>query len=110
MGVCNLAAVLFWDPVLASDERVAYGLLCLCIARFLFVGKECLLLCGVSDDRCTGFSCLRWLFGGCMVGLLVVLLVPLLLSFLAKPGPSRILRVSIPAPFTLYVNVNVIVF
>ena len=39
-------------------------------------------MCGVSDDRGTGFSFVRWLFGGCMVGLLVVTSVPLLLSLL----------------------------
>ena len=45
------------------------------------------LLCGVSDDRCIGLSFVRCLFGGCMVVSLVVLCVPLLLSFLAMPGP-----------------------
>ena len=25
-------------------------------------------MCGVSDDRCLGFSFVRWLFGGSMVG------------------------------------------
>ena len=45
-------------------------------------------MCGVSDDscRCPGFSFVRWLFGGCMVGLLVVLFLPWLLSFLAMPS------------------------
>ena len=42
--------------------------LVLCVVCCVFAGKECLLLCGVSDDRCTGFSLVRWLFGGCMVG------------------------------------------
>ena len=59
-----------------------------------FVGKECLLLCGVSDDRYIGFSFVRWLFGGCMVGLLVVLFVPLLLSLSAMPGLCRFLCVT----------------
>ena len=43
-------------------------------------------MCGASDDRCTGFSFVRWLFGGSIVGLLVVLFLPLLLSLLAMPG------------------------
>ena len=73
--------------------RVAYGLLY--VVRCVFVGKECLLLCGVSDDRCIGFSFVCWLFGGCMVGLLVVLFLPLLLSsFLAMPGLYRFLLVT----------------
>ena len=38
-------------------------------------------MCGVSDDRGIVLILLRWLYGGCMVGLLVVLFVPLLLSF-----------------------------
>ena len=25
-------------------------------------------MCGVSHDRCMGFSLIRWLFGGCMFG------------------------------------------
>ena len=43
-------------------------------------------MCGASDDRCIGFRFVHWLFGGCLVELLVVLFVPLLLSFLAMPG------------------------
>ena len=43
-------------------------------------------MCGVSDDRCSGFSFVPWLFAGSMVGLLVILFVPLLLSFLVMPG------------------------
>ena len=58
------------------------------------LGKKRLLLCGMSDDRGIGFSFVRWLFGVCVVGLLVVLSVPLLLSFLAMPGLCRFLRVS----------------
>ena len=38
-------------------------------------------MCGASDDMCVGFSFVRRLFGGCMLGLLVVLFVPFLLSF-----------------------------
>ena len=49
---------------------------------------------GVSDDRAAGFSSDRWLFGGRIVGLLVVLFVPLLLSFLAMPSLSCFLRVT----------------
>ena len=49
--------------------------------------------CGVSDDRCIGCSFVRGIFGGCMVGLLVVLFVPLLLSFLVMPDLCRFLRV-----------------
>ena len=60
--------------------------------RCVFVGKECLLLCGVSDDRCIGLSFVRWLFCGCAIGLLVVWFVPLVLSFLATPGLCRFLR------------------
>ena len=48
-------------------------------------------MCGVSGDRCLGFSVVRWLFGGSMVGLLAVLFVPLL-SLLAMPGHCRIVR------------------
>ena len=73
----------------------------LCVVCCVFVGKECLLLCGVSDDRRIGFSFVRWLFGGCMVGLLVVLFVPLLLSFLAMPGLCRFLRVTLHMAFVL---------
>ena len=51
-------------------------------------------MCGVSDARCLRFSFVRWPFGGSMVGLLVVLFVPLLLSFLAMPGLCCFLRVT----------------
>ena len=60
----------------------------------VFIGKECLLMCGVSDDRCTGYSAVRWLFGSSMVGLFVALFVPLFLSFLAMPGLCCFLRVT----------------
>ena len=50
--------------------------------------------CGLSDDRCTGFSAVRWLFGSSMIGLLVVLFVPLFLSLLAMPGLCCFLRVA----------------
>ena len=33
------------------------------ILRCVFIGEECLLLCGLSADRCTGSSVLRGLFG-----------------------------------------------
>ena len=39
----------------------------LCVVCCVFVGKEFLLKCGASDDRCLGFSFVRWLFGGSMV-------------------------------------------
>ena len=42
-------------------------------------------MCGVSADRCTGFSAVRWQSRGSMVGLLVGLFVTFLLSFLAMP-------------------------
>ena len=45
-------------------------------------------MCGVSDDRCIGFTFVRWLFGCCLVGLLVVSFMSLLLSFLAMPGQA----------------------
>ena len=51
-------------------------------------------MCGVSDDRCIGFSSVRWLFGGSMVGLLVVLFVPLVLSFFMMPGTCCFLHVT----------------
>ena len=51
-------------------------------------------MCGVSDDRCTGFSAVRGLFGSSMVDLLVVLFVPLFLSFLAMPDLCCFLRVT----------------
>ena len=53
-------------------------------------------MCGVSDDRCVGFSFVIWLFGGSMVGLLVVLLVLLLSSCLAMPGLHCFLFVTPP--------------
>ena len=62
--------------------------------RCVFVVEECLLMCGVLDDRCIGFSFVRWLFGGCMFGLSVVLFVPLLLSFLAMPVLCLFLHVT----------------
>ena len=49
---------------------------------------------GASDDWCTGYSGVRWLFGCGLVGLLVVLIVPLFLSFLAMPGLCCFLRVT----------------
>ena len=42
-------------------------------------------MCGLSDDRCTGFSTVFWLFRSSMFGLLVVLFVPLFFSFMAMP-------------------------
>ena len=92
MGVCNLVAVLFWEP--RPHMSLGYGLLCLGYCAWVTVlgllcfcrvcvgpGKECLLLCmcGVSDDRCIGFNfvvacCLLpvwWLHGWVVGGLFV---------------------------------------
>ena len=44
-----------------------------------------------------GFSLFRWLFGACMVGL-VVFLVPLLFSFLVMPGLSCSNHMTWPCP------------
>ena len=61
MVVCNPAAVLFWVPSLGLGRvLVTYGLLCLCVVLCVFVGKECLQLCGVSHDRCTASSFAQW--------------------------------------------------
>ena len=78
-----------------------HAVLVRCALCVVFVGKECLLMCGVSDGRCLAFSFVRWLFGGSMFGLIVVL--PLWLSFLAMPGLCCFLRVtprhaSMPTP------------
>ena len=43
-------------------------------------------VCGASDVWSTICSVVRWLFGCGFVGLLVVLIVPLYLSFMAMPG------------------------
>ena len=59
----------------------------------VFVGKKCLLMCCVSDDRSIGFSFVYCLFVACMVGLLVVWFV-LLLSVLPMPGRCCFLRVT----------------
>ena len=59
------------------------------------MGVECWLLCVVR--RMFGAQVcrvVRWLFGFGVVGLLVVLIVPLLLSFLAMPGLCCFLRVT----------------
>ena len=45
MVVCNLVAVRFWPRMSVGRLPVAL------FPRFVFVGMECLLLCGVSDDR-----------------------------------------------------------
>ena len=42
-------------------------------------------MCGMSDGRCPGLSVVRGLFGSGMAGLLVLLCVPLFLSFMAMP-------------------------
>ena len=55
-------------------------------------------MCGVSDDRCT--SAARRLFGTSVVGLLVVVFVPLVLSFLAVPGLSLIVTHTPTFPHT----------
>ena len=82
MGTCS------WPWMSVGRLRVTL------FVRCAFVGKECLLLCGVSDDRFIAYNFVCWLFGGCMVGL-VVLFVPLLLSFLAMPGLCRFLGVTL---------------
>jgi len=51
----------------------------------VFIGKQCLLMCGVRG-RCTGFTIVRRLFASGMVGFLVLLRVPLCMSFVAMPG------------------------
>ena len=82
------------DPRCACDANIALIGLMRPTYRLHSV-QECLLLCGVSEDRCIDFSFVLWLFGGCVVGLLVVLVVPLLLSFLAMPGLCRFLRITL---------------
>ena len=52
----------------------------MCVVRRMFGAQVC--------------SVVRWLFGCGLVGLLVVLIVPLLLSFLAMPGLCCFLRVT----------------
>ena len=89
MGMSYLVAVLVGNLFLVSDEcgsPTGYCACALCVRR-----KG--VLCGVSDDWCIGFSFVYWLFGGCMVALVVVLFVPLL-SFLAMPALCRFLRVT----------------
>ena len=59
---------------------------------------ECRLMCVVR--RMIGaqvYSVVHWLFGCGLVGLLVVLIVPLFLSFLVMPGLGCFLRVT-PMP------------
>ena len=51
-------------------------------------------MCGVSDDRCTGFYFVCWLFGSSMFGLLVLLIVLLFLSFMAMQGLCCFLRLT----------------
>ena len=51
-------------------------------------------LCGVSDDWWKASGLVHWLFGGYMVGLLVVLIVPLLFSLLVMTGRCRFFRVT----------------
>ena len=41
----------------------------------VFIGKECLLTCGVTRDRCTGCGLIRWLFGGCVIGFFLFVLL-----------------------------------
>ena len=86
---CPVLGTFSWPRMSVGSLRVAM--------RFVLVGKESLLLCGVSDDRCTGlgFSFVLWLFGGCMVGWLVVLFVPWLLSFSAMTGLCCFLHVTL---------------
>ena len=46
---------------------------------------------GVSDDRCTGFSAVCWLWGSSMAGLMAVLFVPLFFVLLSD---ARLLLLS----------------
>ena len=62
------------------------GYCAFCGVLCVFVGKECLLICDVLDDRCIGFGLVCWLFGGSVVEVLVTLFVPLLLQLLVMPG------------------------
>ena len=52
----------------------------MCVVRRMFGAQVC--------------SVVRWLFGSGFVGLLVVLIVPLFLSFLAMPGLCCFLRLT----------------
>ena len=82
--------------------------MCLYVVRCVFVGKVRLLLCGVSVEKCVCFSFFPCLFGGCMVGLLVVWFVPLLLSFVAMPGLCRFLRLTLITILFTHVHVTVV--
>ena len=44
-------------------------------------------MCGVSDERCTGCSTVRCLFGSSMIGQLVVLCEPLFFVVLGDARP-----------------------
>ena len=61
----------------------------MCVVRRMFGAQVC--------------SVVRWLFGCGLVGLLVVLIVPLFLSFVAMPGLCCFLRV---AHIYAYINVH----
>ena len=80
------------------------GMLCLCVVRCVFAGTGCLLRCGASDDRCIGFSFVRWQFGGSIVDLLVVFDVPLLSSFVAMPGLCCFVHVRLSNAHRLYLH------
>ena len=63
----------------------------------VFMGVERLLMCVMC--QMTGaqvYSVVHWLFGCSLVGLLVVLFVPLFLSFLAMPGLCYFLSLALP--------------
>ena len=65
-----------------------------CAVCVRWEGVPAAVWCAISYDMCIASSFVRWLFGGCMVGLSAVLFVPLLLSFKAIPGLCRFLRVT----------------
>ena len=72
-------------------------MLCMCLVPCVFIGKECLqlLMCVVSDDRHTGVSAVRWLFGCSVVGLSVALLVPLFFVVLGDARPFKVVAFSV---------------
>ena len=83
-----MVAVLLWALCVGlGGAWVACGILRWCAVTCVLTGVECWLVCVVR--RVFGAqicSVVSWLFGCGLVGLLVVLLVPLFLSFLAIPG------------------------
>ena len=95
-GVCIMGAVLLWALRLGLGWAwVACGILRWCAVTCVLMGVECWLLCVVRrmfDAQVC--RVVRWLFGFGVVCLLVVLIVPLFLSFLAMPGLCCFIRVT----------------